>query len=425
MAGQINARRGATGGDGTLLVFYNFIRSPFLYMVTLLLSGIVFYGISRQDSLDIVVVADTRSNNANGLRSKVADVVTTEPAVTTTIAAEEKVTIASETMEITKAPENTDTINAEQEIDQKSDEKGPEPEQANTSDPDPSLITLNREYLDHLRTLDPLPHKVHILFPDRNYDENNKDMPFVQHSIIALKNLNPEWNVTVYDNNDVDDIIRSAGRSGLISQQEADILVGASTNGTEAAHIVERSDIARLILMYTEGGFYLDADRLVTIPMSKILTPDVKLCLPTHDDVNFCQDLQCTSPKNKLFLSMIQVCSNIRMKKGPDGGPLERRKGWSKGGALFDMGPVVYNRNILNTVFEDVTYDNIDQKGGYKKARESLINSDGLILTKQDATMNGLLLDNSIQAVSRDSLYAKYGMKSWAPAVNAVWEAKR
>jgi hypothetical protein len=113
------------------------------------------------------------------------------------------------------------------------------------------------------------------------------------------------------------------------------------------------------------------------------------------------------------------------MKKGPGGGPLERRKGWSKGGALFDMGPVVYNRNILEKVFEGVTYDNIGSFGGYKKARESLVNSDGLILTKRDASMNGLLLDNTIQSESREALYSKYGMKPWAPAVNALWDEKR
>lgn len=250
-------------------------------------------------------------------------------------------------------------------------------------------------------------------------------MPFVQHSIIALKTLNPDWNVTVYDNNDVDEIIRTGGREGIISQEEVDILVGTATNGTEAAHIVERSDIARLILMYTQGGFYLDADRLISIPMDKVVQQNTKLCLPTYGDVNFCQDLQCTSPKNDLFLAMIRDCSNIRMKTGPNGGPLERRKGWSKGGSLFDMGPVVYNRNILNLVFEGVTYDDIDKRGGYTKARESLVNSDGLILTKKDSALDGLLVDNSIQGYDRGSLYRAYDMKPWAAAVDAVWADKR
>ncbi|KAL7481931.1 hypothetical protein ACHAW6_007650 [Cyclotella cf. meneghiniana] len=291
------------------------------------------------------------------------------------------------------------------------------------------LFKLNTQYLEHLRSLGPLPKKVHILFPDKLYYETQKDMPFVQHSIIALMKLNPDWNVTVYDNNDVDNVIRGAGNSGLISKEEADILVGTKDETgnilTEAAHIVERSDIARLILMYTRGGFYLDADRLVSVPMSEIVTPSTRLCLPTFNDVNFCQDLQCTSPENELFLSMIRECSEIRMKKGPGGGPLERRKGWSRGGALFDMGPVVYNNNILNTVFEGVSYDNIGERGGYTKARESLVNSDGLILTKRDRSCNdGLLVDKSIECHDRHALYDKYGMKRWAVAVDALWADK-
>ncbi|KAL3797968.1 hypothetical protein HJC23_013206 [Cyclotella cryptica] len=295
--------------------------------------------------------------------------------------------------------------------------------------PETDLFKLNTQYLDHLRSLGSLPKKVHILFPDKLYYENQKDLPFVQHSIISLIKLNPDWNVTVYDNDDVDNVIRGAGLSGLISKEEADILVGTKDeNGnilTEAAHIVERSDIARLILMYTQGGFYLDADRLVSIPMSKIVQPSTRLCLPTFNDVNFCQDLQCTSPENELFLSMIRECSEIRMKKGPGGGPLERRKGWSKGGALFDMGPVVYNKNILNIVFEGVSYNNIEELGGYTKARESLVNSDGLILTKRDKNCNdGLLVDKSIECYDRHELYDKYGMKRWAVAVDALWAEK-
>lgn len=305
------------------------------------------------------------------------------------------------------------------------DEASTESVEPKLANPDPTLIKLNQTYLSHLRTLAPLPKKVHILFPDRHYDVTHAELPFVQHSIIALKKLNPGWNVTVYDNDDVDEVIRHGGREGILSQEEVDILVGTATNGTEAAHIVERSDIARLILMYTQGGFYLDADRLVSIPMSKIVQENTKLCLPTYDDVNFCQDLQCTSPKNELFLAMIRDCSNIRMKKGPNGGPLERRKGWSRGGALFDMGPVVYNRNILSMVFEGVSYDDIGKHGGYAKARESLVNSDGLILTKNDSPPDGLLLDDTIQKYDRGALYNAYGMRGWASAVDAIWKDER
>jgi hypothetical protein len=292
--------------------------------------------------------------------------------------------------------------------------------------PPTNLITLNQTYLSHLRTLPPLPQKVHILFPDKHYDITHASLPFVQHSIIALRTLNPDWNITVYDNNDVDAIIRRGGQEGILSHQEVDILVGSDTNKYEAAHIVERSDIARLLLMYLEGGLYLDADRSISIPMSRILQDTTKLCLPTFDDLNFCQDLMCTSPKNELFLDMIRDCSRIRMKTGPNGGPLERRKGWSKAKELFEMGPVVYNRNILQKVFIGVTYNDIGDYGGYTRARESLVHSaKGLIVTKRDRRMDGLLVDNSTQQHDRSALYKAYGMKPWAAAVNAVWDDEK
>lgn len=294
--------------------------------------------------------------------------------------------------------------------------------------PATNLIQLNQSYLLHLRTLPPLPKKVHILFPDKHYEITHASMPFVQHSIIALRTLNPDWDITVYDNNDVDAIIRRGGQEGILSQQEVDILVGGKSNndGTvEAAHIVERSDIARLLLMYLEGGFYIDADRLISIPMDRVVQSTTKLCLPTYDDINFCQDLMCTSPKNELFLDMIRDCSYIRMKTGPNGGPLERQKGWSKASDLFEMGPVVYNRNILRKVFLDVTYDTVEDYGGYTKARESLLHSSkGLIVTKRDRAMDGLLVDDSIQQYDRSALYKSYGMKPWAAAVNAIWDEK-
>lgn len=50
-----------------------------------------------------------------------------------------------------------------------------------------------------------------------------------------------------------------------------------------------------------------------------------------------------------------------KRKKGADGGPLERKKGLSKGGALLYMGPEVYDKNMLNTVFGGFTYENIGE----------------------------------------------------------------
>lgn len=143
---------------------------------------------------------------------------------------------------------------------------------------------------------------------------------------MSLLKLNPDWNVTVYDDEMIDTLIESAAHAQLIMHEEATTLVGTKDSNEEyiqrPAHIVERSDIARLLLMYTEGGFYIDADRLVNKRLYDVISiNNTRLCLPTFNDVFFCQDLQCTSPNNNMFLSMIQEASSMRLQ-------MERRQGW-------------------------------------------------------------------------------------------------
>ena len=55
-------------------------------------------------------------------------------------------------------------------------------------------------------------------------------------------------------------------------------------------------------------------------------------------------------------------------------------------------------------------------------ARESLMNFDCLILTKQDRNCNdGLMFVTSLECHDRLALYNKYGMKQLALAVDALW----
>eukprot|EP00584_Thalassiosira_punctigera_P002088 CAMPEP_0172530568 /NCGR_PEP_ID=MMETSP1067-20121228/4264_1 /TAXON_ID=265564 ORGANISM="Thalassiosira punctigera, Strain Tpunct2005C2" /NCGR_SAMPLE_ID=MMETSP1067 /ASSEMBLY_ACC=CAM_ASM_000444 /LENGTH=447 /DNA_ID=CAMNT_0013314805 /DNA_START=137 /DNA_END=1480 /DNA_ORIENTATION=+ len=287
---------------------------------------------------------------------------------------------------------------------------------------DQCKISLSKKFLEYLQSLEPIPKKVHIFFPDKNYWHQDS-IPFVKYSILSLKKLNPDWNVTVYDDKMVDDVIRKAGDSDIISREECDMLVGKKDDEGNvikgAAHIVERSDIARLLLMYIEGGFYIDADRLISKRMEDVINPSTRMCLPTFNDVNFCQDLMCTSRGNDLFLSMVHEASKIRI-------PAERRDGWIKGGRLFDMGPVLYTTQILIRAFggSEDTYHKCE-KDDFAVAREMITTgSNGVIVTKKEtACDDGLLVDDTLpECHDRKPLYDKYGMKRWGPEVNARWE---
>ncbi|KAL7552280.1 hypothetical protein ACHAWF_015518 [Thalassiosira exigua] len=286
-------------------------------------------------------------------------------------------------------------------------------------------LSLNEEYLKYLRSLAPIPKKVHIFFPDKDYWKKSAHLPFVQNSILSLKSLNPDWNVTVYDDDMIDDVIHGAAEVGLIPIEERDILVGvtdAEKNMLKpSAHIVERSDIARLLLMYSQGGFYVDVDRLISKRLSDdVLGQNTRLCLPTSSDANFCQDLMCTAAKNDMFLAMIRDATNTRLQ-------VERRRGWCKGGSLFDLGPTLYNRHVFSHVFLGHGEDLYEEyRRGVEEPRVLLEGTGRLVVTKNEASCNdGLLVDDSLpRCYDRGQLYNEYGMQSWAPQVNAVWEGR-
>ena len=98
---------------------------------------------------------------------------------------------------------------------------------------------VQRSFIDYLETLEAFPKKLHILFPYKDYYKRYKDVPFVQHSILRFIEMNPKWDVTVWDDADMDVVIQKGADEGIITQVECDVLIG--NDKFEGAHPVERS----------------------------------------------------------------------------------------------------------------------------------------------------------------------------------------
>ncbi|KAL7488197.1 hypothetical protein ACHAWX_000220 [Stephanocyclus meneghinianus] len=120
----------------------------------------------------------------------------------------------------------------------------------------------------HLKSLQTLPNKNQVFFPDKQYHEPRYPSGHALHPAFdpGTHDTQSDLTVTVYDDTDVDKLIRRGTKQGLITQEECDILVG--TGETPPAHIVERSDLCRFLLLYLEGRFCVDTDRIVSLPMS-------------------------------------------------------------------------------------------------------------------------------------------------------------
>ena len=121
--------------------------------------------------------------------------------------------------------------------------------------------------------------------------------------MLRFIDLNPTWNVTVYDDADMDDIIRTAADDGIISMDEMNTLVGNETQ--PSAHrkkfyrisslfhhdvinyivlfsnnnaAVERSDLARLLIIWYFGGVSLCRYCTVTLTLVLLKRRDSSTC---------------------------------------------------------------------------------------------------------------------------------------------------
>lgn len=295
-----------------------------------------------------------------------------------------------------------------------------------TKDHQSPRLVLNEKYLHHLRSLEPFPKKLSVLFPDKDYykRQETRTLPFVTNGILRFMKLNPEWNVTVYDDADMDGIIEKAAGDGIISMEEMRILLGDEKKHSAKAHPVERADLARMLIMWYYGGMYVDADALDNPKQfDQVFHSTVKMCLPIYLDINFSQSLVCSSPGNQLYLTMIKQMSKHRMTSN-DGGPLERRDGWARREALFDMGPPMFNRVIFGLVFGTLHAGTGNIEGIEDDMRLLQKEASDLIATGQFVDECHSFIANPYEGCklwNRASLYRLYNMSSWGKAVKERW----
>ena len=97
----------------------------------------------------------------------------------------------------------------------------------------------------------------------------------------------------------------------------------------------------------------------------------------------------------------------------------------SSGGSLFELGPVLYNKQIFSHLFQGDEYQNCEEDTPKLRELLSSISTDSLIITKKEISCNDALLVDTTLSVcpQRGSLYNAFGMKDWAPEVNELWES--
>ena len=272
----------------------------------------------------------------------------------------------------------------------------------------PSSLSVLPEYLRHLRGLPPIPRQLHYAWQDP-VRLLNSSTELVRRGVRAAIATNPGWDVHIYDDAEMNQIIRS---SALVSAADWAIL--------RREHPVARVDLLRLILMYEQGGLYSDVDRLFNKDLDQLLGIHTRLLLPTHFDTDFSQDLMASSPGNRLFKEAVEL-------------NLERRRsmrhdacGAIGGRDLLHLGPISYSHAVLTAIF-GVRVDRPAMGRAMPRIRVALGRTDGLIAASRETKCHTAVYagpdkkGSCSKWLNKTALHAEFRRKPWTVEIRNNW----
>jgi hypothetical protein len=110
---------------------------------------------------------------------------------------------------------------------------------------------------------DRIPRIIHQTAPARHL------APHLQHNVDRLCAMNPEWEHRLYDDADIEVFIeKTYGKPMLDRYRRIDPRYGAA-----------RADLFRYLLLYSQGGVYLDIKSGVRVPLDTLIRPEDRYLL--------------------------------------------------------------------------------------------------------------------------------------------------
>lgn len=188
-----------------------------------------------------------------------------------------------------------------------------------------------------------IPRVIHQTLPDKRHIA-----PSIASNIGRLQAMNPGWRHVLHDDRDIPHYIRTHfGADVLKAYESLNPLYGAA-----------RADFFRYLLMFQEGGVYLDVKSGCSRPLDSFIRPDDELLLSrwnnrpgqtfagwgAHTDDGVPSELQnwhiISRPGHPLMQAVIEaVLHNLHRYN-------MRRHGVGKFGVLRTTGPIAYTKAI-------------------------------------------------------------------------------
>lgn len=221
---------------------------------------------------------------------------------------------------------------------------------------------------------------------------NHKEILYSQHSLITnglhkLIKLNPNWKINLYIPSEIEEYLKN-----VLNEKDYNLI--------KNRHFVSKIDLWRLFKMYFDGGLYMDLDRMVNIPLSEIITDNIKWVIPTTKDYDFSCDIMISAPNNPVFKTAYEMyISRVNA-------------GWND---QYFLGPQTYMHAVSYTLCGEIV--NTDPGVEKFEMLRAKIGELSFAKTYREVPYNDMLIyrgdkGDELEWIKRD-FYAKEGVKHW------------
>lgn len=230
-----------------------------------------------------------------------------------------------------------------------------------------------------------IPKLAHLVWNHREVLKS--DHPLMVNGLHNLIKLNPDWEVTIYTPSDIEAYLKDA-------------LVHEDYELVKNRHFVSKIDLWRLFKMYSDGGLYMDIDRMVNIPLADVIDDGIDWVVPTTKEYDFSCDIILSAPLNPAFKNCYQMY-------------LQRlRSGWTD---QYFLGPQTYMHAVSYTLCGEM----VNTDPGVEKFQmlRDKIDSIPFVSTYREVPYDDMLVyrgdkGSELEWIKRD-FYAKEGIRHW------------
>lgn len=233
-----------------------------------------------------------------------------------------------------------------------------------------------------------IPKIVHFSWINDSILTSNHQFP--KNTIQRMIELSPEWKFELSTDEDIEQFLVDK-----LDKIDYDLI--------KDCHIVEKSDIWRLMKLYEEGGVYTDIDRLCNTSLNFVITDDVMCVLPTCVDNDFSQDFMCSAPNNPIFLETFKLV-------------MDRRKAGHAN--TYFLGPQTYMHGVTKALFGNIIDVNAGP-GVFGEIRKELANHSFIKTYREDPPYHTILYRPENQQIEFDhelmkrDFYTSFNIKHW------------